>query len=408
VTMSETVTMTETMTRIEPVRIAETVFGQVSQELQSEHDDDQSFWWGMFGQSLATLLKTAGYNEAGQLENMRWFHRWVPRSLGPRPVNGKPHYPSTMTNDGSPLEYSLNWKEKKPTQLIRFTAEPMSHETGRPVDALNRAAARNLLASMAKEVPGIDLNRFDILMAATQVPEDKMEQVQSQLSPNHLEMRVVCAYDLEDGGLVAKCYINPEPRAVYDSTSTNTVAFDAVSKCDGPHGSYNASAEAVRNYLSSFDGPGAPKIMLMAIDCVADSPKSRIKLYSQSPVTTLASALDRFTLGGRLSGPVIEGGLEAIRSFWCHRFGFDRSNLTTEKLNEECMPAGSWMLFVYEMRPVKHDQKQEPEIEVKMHMPATWLGQTDTEIGQVLSTWFAKNGHSHLASRYLKDLALAL
>ena len=154
-TMTETVTMTETMTITEPSGVTQTVFDQVSRELQSEHDDDQSFWWGMFGQSLATLLKTAGYNKEGQLENMRWFHRWVPRSLGPRPVKGKTHYPSTMTIDGSPLEYSLNWKEKKPTQLIRFTAEPMSHETGRPVDALNRAAARNLWPLWQKRSPGL-------------------------------------------------------------------------------------------------------------------------------------------------------------------------------------------------------------------------------------------------------------
>lgn len=388
---------------------AETVFGQVSQELQSKHDDDQAYWWAMFGPPLGTLLKTAGYSEQGQLNCMRWFHRWIPQSLGPRPVNGKPPYPSTMTVDGSPLEYSLNWREKKTSQLIRFTAEPTSHETGKPVDVINRAAARDLLTSMAEEVPGIDLSMFDALQAATRVPDERVEQVKALVPPGHLAMRVVVAYDLEEEALVAKAYFNPEPRAINDGTTPTQVALDAARQCNGPHGSYDAAVEAVRSHLGSHDDvPGGPYVMLMAIDCVAPSPKSRVKLYVLSPVRTLAAALAMFTLGGRLAGPVIEGGVEAVRAFWCHRFGFDRAGLTPAQENEEVLPAESRCLFVYEMRPTPPGQPQEVDIEVKWHMPAIWLGQTDADVARVLSTWFEKNGHSHLASRYQKDLAAAL
>lgn len=386
---------------------AEPVFGQVSRELQSKHDDDEAFWWAKFGPPLSTLLKTAGYSEEGQLNYLRWFHRWIPRSLGPRPVDGKPRYPSTMTLDGSPLEYSLNWKEKKTGQLIRFTAEPTSHETGVPVDAINRAAARHLLTSMAAEVPGIDLGLFDALQAATRVPDDQVERVQALIPAGALEMRVVVAYDLEDTSLVAKAYFNPEPRAIHDGTSPTEVALAAALSCGGPHGSYAAPVEAVRAHLRAHDHvPRGPHVFLMAIDCVAASPKSRVKLYVLSPVRTLAAALDMFSLGGRLAGPVIDAGLEAVRSFWCHRFGFDRASLTPEQTNEEVLPAESRCLFVYEMRPSKPGQ--EVDIEVKWHMPATWLGKTDTEVGGVLSSWFEKHGHPELASRYLKDLAAAL
>lgn len=392
-----------TITNNQPIGSALPVIDQSSRETSLDHAD-QDFWWGLLGQSFATLLKTGQYGDEEQLEYLRWFRRWVLSSLGPRPVDGQPHYRAMFTYDGSPLEYSVNWKEKKANQTIRFTTEPTSWKAGTAADPLNQLASRDLLTGMAKDVPGIDLTRFNLLLAETHVPDDAAEEVLSKLPPGHPRTRVLVAYDLEHGAVVAKAYFNPALRAIHSGTSSNRVVFNAIRKCNGPHGSYDASVELLRGYLDAAQGAadGGPQIFMLAHDCIADSPASRVKVYVTAPVTTLAAGLDMFNLGGRLTGPVIQAGLEAVRSFWGHLFGPDA--LEEDK---EVLPAGSRCVFVFEMRPVQDGQK-ETDLEVKMHMPGSWLGKTDVQASQVLSNWFQKHGHPDFAARYQPDLASAL
>ena len=379
--------------------MVETAFDVANRETESL-DESQIFWWGLLGHSLATLLKDSQYSIQDQLYYLRWFQQWILRSLGPRPINGQPYHPSTFTHDGSPVEFSLNWKEKKFTQTVRFTTEPLSQDSGRTADPLNQVPAQQLLTAMAKTIPGIDLTRFNLLLEETNVPHQAAEDVLAKIPPGHPKVRVVVAYDLEDGTLVPKAYFNLEPKAIHMGTSPSNVVFDALSKCNGPFGSYDASAEVLRSYLASRDGPGGPQVYLLSHDCVADSPRSRAKVYVMTPITTLAAALDAFSIGGALSGPVIEGGLQAVRSFWRHTFDTDVEDRVV-------LPAGSRCIFVYEMRPMAPNQ-QGPNIEVKMHMPGLWLGQTDTKVCEVLSTWFQKHGHSDFGARYQTSMASAL
>lgn len=380
-------------------------FDQVNREIQSD-DGNHIFWWDMFGQSLATLLKTCQYSEKDQLFYLRWFRQWVLQSLGQRPLNGIPHYQTTFTVDGSPLEYSLNWKEKA-GQTVRFTFEPCYEEAGTSADPLNQLASKKLLTAMAKEVPGIDLTRFNIILEETNVPNEAAEKVVSKLLPGIPRVRVVVAFDLEKGGLMAKAYYTPILKAIHTGVPTKTVAFDAIRKCNGKHGSYDATSKTLGDWMDAHDGPDGPQVFLMSHDCVADSPASRIKVYVLAPVRSLAQALDTFSLGGRLSGSAIEAGLGSVRSFWCHLFGLDMSKLSKSDIKKDSQPEGSRCLCVYEMRPSTSDQPG-TNVEVKLHMPGAWLGQTDAKVSEVLSSWFQKHGGSDFAARYQNDLAATL
>lgn len=381
--------------------MASSLFDQVSRETKT-HDDDGAFWWGMFGQSLATLLNANQYGEDEQLYYLRFLRQWVVRALGPRPVAGKPYFPATLTYDGSPLELSLNWKEKV-GQTVRFTTEPSTEKAGTAADPMNQLAAQSLLTAMAKDVPGIDLTRFHLFLEATGVPDAAAEEVWAKFPPLP-RCRVLLAYDLEKGAIGTKAYFNPVHRAIFQGTSTKTVVFDAIRKCNGPYGSYDVSVEALDACMSSNPAPDGPQIFLLAHDCVPDSAASRNKVYVSFPTTSLAAALDAFSLGGRLTGSATEAGLEAIKSFWCHLFGLDPA---APDVMKDVLPAGNRCSFVYEMRPSPPD-RQDPNIEVKMHMPASWLGETDAEVSQVLSTWFQKHSSSDLAARYQSDLASTL
>ncbi|KAI3327599.1 aromatic prenyltransferase [Xylariaceae sp. AK1471] len=375
-------------------------YSQVEQESEFE-DDSQAFWWKALAGSLTTLLATSGYDDGAQLYYLRWFHRWIPRSLGRRPVNGKANYASTFTYDGSPLELSLNWKEKKAVPTIRFTTEPCSPEAGTPLDPLNQKSARNVLSEMAKIVPGIDLTRFDLFLTETNVPDTSAEEALSKLPPGFPRARALIAFDLEHGSIVAKGYFNPGHKAFLESRSTKDVVFDAIRKCRSSVGSYDASIKVMNDYIESFDVGKGPFVTLLSNDCVADSSSSRVKVYFVTPVRNFAQAKDAFHLGGMVTGPHIESSLKAIESFWCHLFGVNSSD--PDFASREVLPQGSMCTFVVEMKPLP-----ELNMEVKMHMPATWLGSTDAKICEMMSTWFQKHGHSGLANRYMADLAAAL
>lgn len=388
------------MTR--PNRTIVSAFDRLSQEIRSRHDDEL-FWWGLLGHSFATLLRTNQYSDKEQLYYLHWFQRWILGSLGPRPVDGKAHYNATFTHDGSPLEYSVNWREKKIGRTVRFATEPCSRDSGSASDPFNQRASQALLTAMSKDVPGIDLTRFNTLLAEIRIPDDEVEQALAKLGD--FRSCVLVAYDLEEGTVLPKCYFNPEPKAILTNTSTEAVAFNAIRKCNGPHGSYDASIKVLNGYWNTLAGPDRPHVFLLANDCVIDSPSSRLKVYVFAPINTLTKALGHFDLDGALSGEVTAAGLKALRSFWCHIFGLDSESLDIE--NEEALPEGSRVAFVYELRPTTNDQ-QKVDVVVKMQIPCSLFGQTDTEIGEKLSTWFHKHGHGDFASRYQIDLASAL
>ncbi|KAI5918416.1 tryptophan dimethylallyltransferase-domain-containing protein [Camillea tinctor] len=373
----------------------------------NEDLSDASFWWDALSQPLATLFQNQKYGEPQQLAYLRWFQKWIMPALGPRPVNGQAHYGSWLTHDGSRLEYSMNWKEKKPEQTIRFTIEPASGEAGTPADPLNQLAAKQLLTAMAKEYDGIDLTRFEIFHQETRVPDELASAVVANNPPGAPLTGVWVAFDLEHSGeLTAKAYFLPHLKAVGTGIQPKDIAFSAIRKCNGPMGSYDAPLAALGAYLESFPTPETtPMVALLSNDCVPDSPASRCKVYVHPSVPgTLAAAKDMFHLGGRLTGPATTAGLAAISELWCLLFGLDPADPASEE--KAVLPDGRKFLCVYEMRPTQEGQEDKGvDIEVKLHIPGWRLDKNDEQVSVLLEQWFRKHGHPELAARYRDDLA---
>ncbi|RWA08746.1 hypothetical protein EKO27_g6370 [Xylaria grammica] len=379
---------------------------QVTQEVQSGIAD-QAFWWGALAHPLATLLRTSQYSQLDQLYYLRWFHKWVTPALGPRPIDGKPHYGAWLTYDGSCLEYSLNWKEKKPGQTVRFTIEPSSKDAGTAADPLKQLAAREFLTAMAKDVPGIDMKRFDLFHSEICVPDDRANEVQIKNPVGGPLTLVWVAFDLERGRIVAKAYFLPHMKAVLTGIPTKTIVFDAIRKCNGLGGSYDGSITALNDYLESFPLDKAPQVVLLSNDCVADSPACRNKVYVHASVGTLAHAKSMFHLGGRLSGETIAAGLRSVHDLWCHLFNLDSTDPDSE--NVVALADGRLFLCVYEMRPTKGgDVSGGVDMEVKLHIPGWRLGKSDTEMSEMMRSWFRSHGDREFAARYEPDLASAL
>jgi DMATS type aromatic prenyltransferase len=381
----------------------------INQEVQASRQD-QAFWWSALGQPLSTLLRTSRYNADDEKYYLRWLHDHIMPALGPRPVDGRPHCGSWLTHDGSSLEYSLNWKQNKDAQTVRLAIEPASRQSGTPADPLNQRAAGDVLESLARHVPGVDLARFRLFREATSVPDAAAADVRQKNPPELPLTSVWLAFDLERGqAMVAKAYYLPHLRAIWSGVSPRTIVLDAIRSCNGPSGSYDGAVALLDDYLGSFASAGAeagqaPQVVLLSNDCVADSPSCRFKVYVQAAVSSLAHALDMFSLGGRLSGQATAEGLAAVRELWCHLFGLDSSD--PQAADVVVMSAGRQLLCVYEMRPAQ-GPRDAPDIEVKLHIPSWRMGKTDAELGARLAAWFDRHGAHELAARYLRDLELA-
>nr|QJQ82456.1 BisB [Biscogniauxia sp.] len=380
------------------------ILSQVNQELHPD-SEDRAFWWGALSEPLASLLQANQYDSEVQRQYLRWFYKCILPALGPRPVDGKPYYGSWITHDLSPLEYSLNWKEKSPKQTIRFTIEAVTKKAGTAADPINQLGAKEFLNSVSEEVPGLDLTRFNHFLEATNVPEDGMDDAIAKHPSYFPRSRVWIAFDLErSGNPVAKSYFLPHWRAIQSGIPPKTIIFDAIraSNKSDDESSYDGSLAAIESYLSTYEKQeDEPQVGLLSNDCVAETPGSRLKVYFRSSVDTLARAKDMYHLGGRLKGDNMAAGLKGISDFWYHLFGLDSSDPTAD--DKVCV---GWhkCIFVYEMRST---QGSEPDIDVKFHIPMWQLGKTDGQISELLASWFEKHGHADLAARYKSDLDTA-
>ena len=110
--------------------------------------------------------------------------------------------------------------------------------------------------TISKDVPGLDLTRFDQFLEATNVPRDGVDDTIAKHPPNFPRCRAVVSFDLEHSGdLMAKSYFLPHWRALQSRIPAKTIISDAVRACKGPGGlSYDGSLDAIMSYLSRFEG----------------------------------------------------------------------------------------------------------------------------------------------------------
>jgi hypothetical protein len=92
------------------------------------------------------------------------------------------------------------------------------------------------------------------------VPNEAADEVLSQLYPGQQRSPILVAFDFERREIVAKPYFNPVFKAIDTKTPANTVVFNAIRKCNGPAGSYDASIEVLNDYLNHLMPAQNPKL----------------------------------------------------------------------------------------------------------------------------------------------------
>lgn len=361
-------------------------------------DQDQELWWRATAHSLGRLLADYRYSKDDQLLHLEWYHKYILPALGPYPVRDqKPQFQPCPVSDGSACEHSINWREKGTRQTVRFTIEAVGPQAGTVADPFNQEAGERLLRRLAKDVPDVKLALFDHFAKDFFLPNDAAESLIPKMPPGTPLSQIWIAFDLLRGRLMAKVYFMPILKWIHTGVPTKTLVFDTARKINVAHGTFNASIELLDSFLESSPTGENPVMEMVAVDCI-DHADSRIKFYLRTGVDTLAKAKHQLTLGGRLSGEVIEEGLEALSELWPILFRLEGDDIEDIAV----LPAGSYCGCAVEMKP----GRAEPE--TKLHMPVRKVKGTDAQLCDSLSSWFQRRGHSEFAATYKDNLTATL
>ncbi|KAJ8105787.1 hypothetical protein ONZ43_g7286 [Nemania bipapillata] len=111
-----------------------------------------------------------------------------------------------------------------------------------------------------------------------------------------------------------------------------------------------------------------------------------------------------FCLGGRLASSTMAECLKAVEKWWWHVFDLSGGPADEDR---KVLHGQASCVFAFEMRPSSPGQEN-PDIEVKLHVPMWVLGKTDAQLSARLAEWFRIHNHAGFADRYLQDLEYAL
>ncbi|KAJ7480134.1 tryptophan dimethylallyltransferase-domain-containing protein [Mycena galericulata] len=217
--------------------------------------------------------------------------------LGP---TGNPAYPSWMTDDHTPVEFSLVLG-KTTKSSVRFAFEPsiLPLAGERSVRPLRHTLER--LASGFPMAPKFDLDWFDIcaealLLSDMQERNRQKDHPVSEVFIGKPQLwRPFSSYQLSSG---FDCAHYSATMKVYFMPRIRCLPWAKISE-----------------FLSRFLPGDRPEIEIVAIDCVPGS-QNRLKIYFRTDLMSDSHMEYFLTLGGTLSAADLSGGLHNAKLAW--------------------------------------------------------------------------------------------
>ena len=180
-----------------------------------------------------------------------------------------------MANLDGPLDVSVNYQENSKC-AFRMTMEQVGIHAGTESDPVNELAAKQLLQNLDRMQTGADLTWFDHFEQIV-VKNSDARRHQDTIQSITCKSQHVVGVDFQDGPFTVKAYVSP----LLSSAMTGVLGE--------------------KTYVS--------------FDCKRPT-ESRIKIYSALWVSSLEEVRDLWTLGGRLTGPMIEEGFAIVEKAW--------------------------------------------------------------------------------------------
>jgi DMATS type aromatic prenyltransferase len=267
---------------------------------------EHQFWWDRTGKQLAELLRYAGYTKSEQYSELLFFAIHVVPELGAAPdKSGHPQWRTPHTPDGTPLEFSWEWGlEGKGT--IRTGFEPIGPLAGTDIDPFNRRETDVWIKHLEDQglVTGLDLEWYRHFTATVLPSKDTppTEVDRAKLAKNDLfEVAPVggtfVMRDIARNGPMIKAYMYPGLKGKELGISKSDVVFRAIKAL--PTDQYNSlTFEPLQEYLEEAARKWKMEIHIFSFDLISPS-KSRVKIYTRAPNTSLEYLMDALTIGTR-------------------------------------------------------------------------------------------------------------
>ncbi|KZZ91737.1 Aromatic prenyltransferase, DMATS type [Moelleriella libera RCEF 2490] len=267
---------------------------------------DAEYWWRSSGHALAVLLEKAGYSEHAQYQLLK-FVRGILPSLGRAQGGDQQNWLSFMTDDHTPIELSWDWRTGNASPKIRFSIEPIGLDAGTIVDPYNQEAAARLLDYVAQILPA---DRMDWLFHFRQRLTGNMDGA----SPEGHSSNEFYAFDLDEKEIVIKAYLFPGFVAKRRAQTNMDVISDTIRSAPLCTPAKLEALELFQDYVHDPETPPLEMDML-AIDLLSPA-DSRFKIYFRIRDCSFASIEKAMTLGGRLSPPGTDRGLQKMRRLY--------------------------------------------------------------------------------------------
>ncbi|OSX65978.1 hypothetical protein POSPLADRAFT_1043520 [Postia placenta MAD-698-R-SB12] len=279
-----------------------------------------------------------------------------------------PTYPSYMTDDHSPIEFSCIYSaDRLPT--VRFSIDPLKRQQ-ESEPALHLIEHFATLLSLSLET---DLAWCRVCAETLVISENSASMPTSLSHPS----QYFIGFDLSRKGTGLKAYFLTETcSAVYGVSKTDVVSslvdrLSAIPGMEAPN-IYIAWCE-IKAFFQLLPQHLQPSLEIVAVDCVP-SHANRLKIYFCIPLATLSTIRRVMTLDSTLQLPDVEKTLEWVTLFWRLLF----PNITDDEepsveLARLRHPT-SGLLFYFDLRP--DHTKPSP----KVYIPVRHLCRNDGDI----------------------------
>ncbi|KAF3903541.1 hypothetical protein AA313_de0201572 [Arthrobotrys entomopaga] len=264
---------------------------------------DCDYWWKLTGFHIAHLVDAAGYPIEKQYEALLFHYHSIVPYMGPAPgPEGQLDWPTGLTVEGLPIEYSWKWNTLKSKPVIRYTIEAKNQLSGSRRDPLNQDPSIELLDNLQKLLPGTDLT-WNNHFLKTLFDDDRSKYAQAKRA---YSTSVMIAVEFNPGGVSTKTYFIPQN----PDLSLNQFPLDILKEAIAVVCPESTASSTLYDFLNEPEGKALTPTMI-AVDNINPA-ESRLKFYFQSPRTSFVSVRNIMTLGGRIK--LSESELQDLRS----------------------------------------------------------------------------------------------
>ncbi|OTA83738.1 hypothetical protein M434DRAFT_400630 [Hypoxylon sp. CO27-5] len=281
-------------------------------------DGGSSYWWRTSGQDLSRMLEEAGYPDEAKRQFLNFFRDTICSQLG-----GKPDNTSLRTAvgwDGSPFEYSFEFKESTKSAGVRFVVDLTQLRPDNKTFPLTTETTEKVIESLAERTPLFDDNWHRALaqwFVYSRAPETEQKAL---VATAGYQTNIIMGFDinakildLAPGYLpvMAKSYFPPcFVAAAKGFTRWQALSLGIRQIPDiGEYPNILLALKLIEDYVAA-----KPELAVAARGLSTDfvkAGKARLKIYMRYLGDNFDDLWDYYTLGGRI--PDLESNKEMFR-----------------------------------------------------------------------------------------------